>query len=128
MIVNKILKNGEYVPNLPAGWLKGQHYKEHLLNSDGTYTLFFEPGQNPNQITALQGVRELKSRTLANGQRLYDAVKHAVDNSNNEDLQDFFYRAPDWYKDTPEVISLAQSFGVDVDDFFTKAKGRNERL
>jgi hypothetical protein len=80
------------------------------------------------RITALQGIRELKSRTLPDNTRLYDAVKNAVDASSNEDLQDFFYRASHWYKNTPEIEILAQSFGVDKYDFFEKAKAQKERL
>lgn len=111
-------KNGQ--PDIPEG-LEYQSATYRPETDD--YLIKFEEGKDPNEITCLQGRRELKARGL------FDAVEAQVLASGDDDFISMFTNlAVNWYKDTPQVIALAQQLNVDLDDFFEKAKLQKKRL
>lgn len=121
MIVEKIQnENGSFGPNIP----EGLEYKLATYRSaTDDYLLTFAEGKDPNEITCLQGRRELKARGL------FDAVEAAVLSSGDDEFISMFTNlAVKWYYDTPQVVALAQQLNVDLDDFFAKAKQQKARL
>ena len=109
MTVNKILKDNEYVPDLP----EGMEYESYSLNPDGqTYTV---KAKDKHFISKFQFFRELRARGLK------AAFLQLADQS--EDVKEWVDYGTFLFEFSDDVAAIAQALNItDVRDFFTKAK------
>lgn len=115
MIVQK--KQNEqstFVPDIP----EGLEYKSATYRPESDdYLITFSPEQlEANRITAAQG------RTQLSREGKLQQIADHVAQSQNEELQIFWEYATFWDKTTPIIKQFLQAFGIDVEDFWTKAK------
>ena len=114
MIVEKILLDGEFVPDIP----EGLEYKSatYRVETDD-YILTFSPEQlEAQRITPAQGRAQLsRDSKLA-------AVATYIEQSDNEELKIFWEYSTFWDRNTPTVKALAQAFSIELDSFWASAK------
>ena len=121
MKLNKIqIAPNQFGPEIPAGLeFKSVTYRPETDDYWGD----FEEGKNPYEIKCIQGRRELKARNL------FASVQADINALNNDEATHFFSNLlATWYYDTPIIQQLAQKYGLDLADFFAKAKLQSDRL
>ena len=116
MIVNKILLENQYVPEIP----ENVAYNSYTLNPDGeTYTLQGVSFTNgvPLKITALQG------KLLLAQMGKIDQIEEIV-NISGPPEQIYWRYSNDWERTSPIINRLAPMVGMsqsELDQFFIKA-------
>ena len=112
-----ILENNNGEPLIPSGLVfKSIKYRPETDDYWGE----FEQGENPNEITALQGEQYLDSITI-NGQNGLEVVMGIV-NSQSLIVQRFFAKAEVWRKDTKALQDICTALGLDINTVFSEAK------
>jgi hypothetical protein len=116
MIVKKILKNNQYVPDLPEGLV----YESCTLNLDGeTYTIkgLKEINGVPVRITTLQGKLQLINMDLL------DKVEEIIYSAGSREKVYWEY-AINWERSNPIINGFAAAIGMtqeELDSFFIEA-------
>lgn len=113
MIVQKKQdEQGNFVPDVPAGY----EYKSAIyVRETDNYKLV---PTDAMLISPAQGKAELASRGLL------QTVEAAIEASNDQQLKIFWNFSTFWEKHTPAIMGLASQLGIDINDFWTKAKAR----
>ena len=114
MVVQKILKNGSYVPDIPSD-LK---YEEivYQRETDNYLVKFSKEQIEANRITPAQGRAQLsRDSKLA-------AVATYIEQSDNQELKIFWEYSTFWDRNTPTVKALAQAFSIELNSFWASAK------
>ena len=120
MIVDKILKNGAYVPDLPS-YLESTagealKYNTCELIGDKYHITFSEEQMLEFRITNVEAKAELNKRGLL------ATVEGVIENGVNENLKIWWNNATFWDKRTDALKAMALQLNVNLDEFFTAAK------
>ena len=119
MKLNKIeIAPNQFGPDTPEGLaFKSVTYRPETDDYWGE----FQDGENPNEITALQGEQYLNSITI-NGQNGLEVVMGAINAQPNLLVKRFFEKATVWKKDTQAIKDMCTAFGLDINTVFSEAK------
>ncbi|WP_421752936.1 hypothetical protein [Croceimicrobium sp.] len=114
MIVQSKIDNGLKQADIPQGL---EYESATYRPSTDDYVIKFTPEQEEaNRITPAQGRAQLDRDGL-----LSDISNH-IEQSSNTELRIFWEYSTYWDRTTPTIQALASGFGIDLSQFWKKAK------